>query len=637
VFAKTEGNPFYVEELVRHLDESGGTLDMAAVPASVRDTIARRLLRLPDEARRLLGVAAVAGAEFRLDTLAIAGGVSVDEADDALAPAVQAGVVHERTANVGSYAFSHALIQRVLRDGLGAARLARVHRRIGDALAETGGDDGDIARHLLAATADGSDPVPGVEAALRAAEQAVQRYTYDDAIAVLQHAVSTLAASSAREPRLACRAEIALAVALRSAGVYPERDPALESAWAHANEAEDPELLADVIVEGCASAAYPSATWLTRIEDVRERLDEDSRGRLMLTAVLCHVEALRPGDSARRLAEWAVARMHAFGPIERHTVLMHATQVLGASSPIERVVDLARGACDAAREAGSAAELVVALSVLRLAYLGAADLARSDEIANQYEELVQAVRIPRYMAGVEQRRAMRALLAGRFTEAEAHANQAYALQPNEEYFEGLAVQLFAICYEQGRLEEIRPAVEIWAAEFERPAWKIGLAALLAESGEPAAARAALSPFLAAGLPEVVPPDDLFFLCIAAAATVVAETGDAGHAETLYELLSPHASRVIVTAQGALCWGSIHRVLGPLAVLMEHLDRAAVHFETAMAVHERLGARPFLARDRLAFARVLRRTGGDRVRIAQLERTGLALARELGMHRLVDRY
>src|SRR5262249_48853427 len=61
VFARTEGNPFYVEELVRHLDESGGALDTEAVPESVRDTIARRLLRLPDQARRLLGIAAVAG------------------------------------------------------------------------------------------------------------------------------------------------------------------------------------------------------------------------------------------------------------------------------------------------------------------------------------------------------------------------------------------------------------------------------------------------------------------------------------------------------------------------------------------------------------------------------------------------
>jgi hypothetical protein len=50
----------------------------------------------------------------------------------------------------------------------------------------------------------------------------------------------------------------------------------------------------------------------------------------------------------------------------------------------------------------------------------------------------------------------------------------------------------------------------------------------------------------------------------------------------------------------------------------------------MAVHERLGARPFLARDRLAYAQMLRARGGDELRIDTLERTGRALARELGM-------
>jgi hypothetical protein len=116
-----------------------------------------------------------------------------------------------------------------------------------------------------------------------------------------------------------------------------------------------------------------------------------------------------------------------------------------------------------------------------------------------------------------------------------------------------------------------------------------------------------------------------------------QLGEPRYAADLYDLLAPHASRVIVTAQGALCWGSIHRFLGPLCALMSHPDRAAVHFEAAMAVHERLGARPFLARDRLAFATMIRDTGGDSARIEHLERTGLALARELGMRTLTARY
>ncbi len=172
LFAMTEGNPFFVEELVRHVAESGGALDADTLPESVRDTIARRLLRLPPEARRLLGVAAVAGSEFRLDVLARAAEFDIEAADDALGLAERAGVVREQTSRAGVYHFAHALIRTVLRDGLGAARRARVHRSVGEALASLDGDQSEVARNLLAAADDGSDVLPGIDAAFAAARRA---------------------------------------------------------------------------------------------------------------------------------------------------------------------------------------------------------------------------------------------------------------------------------------------------------------------------------------------------------------------------------------------------------------------------------------------------------------------------------
>ena len=174
-------------------------------------------------------------------------------------------------------------------------------------------------------------------------------------------------------------------------------------------------------------------------------------------------------------------------------------------------------------------------------------------------------------------------------------------------------------------------------QYDRPAWKFGYATLLAMQGEHDDARVVLVPMLDAGFEAIVPHDDLYFLCIAAAATTVVELGDAAYAAPLFDLLAPHASPVIVAGSGALCWGSMHRFLGPLAALLGNTERAIVHFEAAMAVHERLGARPFLARDRLAYAELLREVGGDSVRIENLQRTGLALARELGMREVIARY
>ncbi|MCZ7628875.1 MAG: hypothetical protein M5U19_07330 [Microthrixaceae bacterium] len=199
----TEGNPFYIEELVRHVVElGGGTADQAltSLPDSVRDTIARRLLRLPASTRRVLGVAAVAGRGFRLDVVAHAAGIDIDSADDALDPAVSAGIVSDHGQPTGELRVHPALIHAVSRDGLGAARRARVHRHFGHALEELGGDPGEIARHLLAAAEDGSDVTPGIEMALLAAGEAEQRYIYDDAIAVLEPAWAAAVSAMTCQP-----------------------------------------------------------------------------------------------------------------------------------------------------------------------------------------------------------------------------------------------------------------------------------------------------------------------------------------------------------------------------------------------------------------------------------------------------
>ena len=635
LYGMTDGNPFYVEELVRHVAESGGALADDSVPDSVRDTIARRLLRLPDQVRRVLGVAAVAGQEFRLDVLAIASEITIDDADDALLAAGHAGVVQESAARAGIFTFSHALIRTVLRDGLGGARQARVHRRLGDALIEVGGDPAEIARHLLAAASDGSDALPGIAYAREAAQLAIDRFTYDDATALFEAALRRVEVA---EPGsvLECELRLELGGALRLAGRYDDLETHYERAYAIAIALDDPVLIGTAILEAFTGTTLAPPDWARRAEVALERLPDDTPLWVLLTSLLAHYWSRLPGERGRDLAERALARVPMLEPAARSQVLEFTIPTIGAWSPVERMVDLARAKLDAAQAAKRPGEIVTAFSVLRRWYLAAGDLAKSDETARQYEDLVRTMRAPRFLAGVEQRRAMSALLAGRFTEAEAHAEEAVNLQPNVEFIEGLAVQLFAMRLEQGRLDEVREAVENWAAAPEtRAAWRIGLGALYAEIGELDGARSAVAPYIADRFASV-PHDELWFLALAAASVVALAVGDDEAASLVYELLAPQASRVIVAGEGAVCWGSIHRILAPLAAQLGHVERASTHYEAAMAVHERLGARPFLARDRLGYARLLRETGGDDVRIAHLARTGLAIANELGMRAVVDR-
>ena len=148
---ETEGNPFFIEEVVRHLRESDQelradvSLTEAGVPDGVREVTGRRLRRLCPESRQALQVAAVIGREFDFDVLEAVAPLS----DDALIAAMEEGVearVLREAGNVGRYAFTHALVRATLYDGLSQLRRARLHGRVGEAISRL--RSADIDPHL---------------------------------------------------------------------------------------------------------------------------------------------------------------------------------------------------------------------------------------------------------------------------------------------------------------------------------------------------------------------------------------------------------------------------------------------------------------------------------------------------------
>ena len=124
---ETDGNPFFVGELLRHLIETGlvyqeadgrwavsGDLRDQGLPVSVREVIGRRVGRLGDEAVRVLSIAAVIGREFDMTLLASASQRAEEATLDILDAAVAATVV----TNVSGerYSFTHALVEHALYD-----------------------------------------------------------------------------------------------------------------------------------------------------------------------------------------------------------------------------------------------------------------------------------------------------------------------------------------------------------------------------------------------------------------------------------------------------------------------------------------------------------------------------------------
>ncbi len=136
VFTGTEGNPFFLTELVNLLSDEGlltkDSLSELAVPAGVKEALGRRLNRLSPGTNELLQVAAVAGREFAYDTLRLLGG-DRDAVLHRLEEAVGARVIEEM-GQADHYRFTHALMQETILGELTATGRARLHGQVGEAL-----------------------------------------------------------------------------------------------------------------------------------------------------------------------------------------------------------------------------------------------------------------------------------------------------------------------------------------------------------------------------------------------------------------------------------------------------------------------------------------------------------------------
>lgn len=196
---ETDGNPFFVSEVLRNLVETGAigqnadgrweakeTLDVTDLPDSVREVIGARLRRLGRETGRILSVAAVIGRDFDLELLAAATNSTEDDVLDLLDAAAEASLVRELTDVAGRFSFAHALIQHTLYEALGPTRRALAHRVLAETLDSlvprgSGSRVFEIAHHWQLG-ARHSDAMTVVSASRRAAERAVELRAFDDAV-----------------------------------------------------------------------------------------------------------------------------------------------------------------------------------------------------------------------------------------------------------------------------------------------------------------------------------------------------------------------------------------------------------------------------------------------------------------------
>lgn len=186
----TGGNPFFLIEALRHVDESGGRWDPTTLPQGVREAVSRRLSRLPEETNAALATAAVVGSRF---DLALVERVVGHDLVDAFDESAKAGIVIEEPG--GRYRFNHAIVRQSLLAELASVRRMRLHQRIASTLeSEPGADDellAELAYHYFECAWAGN-AVKAADYCRRAADQAMARLAYEGAADLYDKAVHSL-------------------------------------------------------------------------------------------------------------------------------------------------------------------------------------------------------------------------------------------------------------------------------------------------------------------------------------------------------------------------------------------------------------------------------------------------------------
>lgn len=285
LYGWTRGNPFFIEETLKSLIESGQLherdgawlgweLDTLQLPRSIREAVIARANRLSPDARAVANLAAVIGTRATHEQL---GAVSALSASDLLAAIdeLRRQRVLEESADGESvaYDFTHPTLQDALYGELGRARTRLLHATVAEALETFYGaqalDHADeLAFHFSRADARGLAP-KAVKYLAAAGRNALAKYANREAASYLASALGLVeSAGPSDDPRTTSRLVEDLARARQRLGDYDTARTLLKRARADAAASGEPARLA-AIERRLGLAAY----WSGQYEEALERYD----------------------------------------------------------------------------------------------------------------------------------------------------------------------------------------------------------------------------------------------------------------------------------------------------------------------------------------------------------------------------
>ncbi len=600
LFSNTEGNPFFVQAMVRHAAEHGG----GEVPASIIDVLVDRVTRLGSDVRDVLDVASVAGRDFDATVVAAAAQLDLDVTVACLDVAVSAQIVKEDRERPGLFSFGHAIYRDALYGALGTTRTARLHRAIAE-VSRT--EAGEAARHWERALP--FDPEKAAAAYETAGEQALSAVAGDIAVDWYRKALDL----EPSDPRVRARLLTGLGNAQLQVG-YKDFRRTLLSASRLALECGDFDQLVRAVAAN--TARTPAATsvdseCVAMLEEALRLTTGDSHGRARMMAALALALAFN-SDLRRResLASDAIAMARRLrDPLTLLRVLILVPGAVDAPQTLQMRLQIGIEARDLARAMDDLGAEFTAVSYLACSVLEAGRPEEARDAVDTCDDIAHRLRQPHALWWTYGWRAADALVAGDLELAEEMARDAVEVGraagvPDAPM--GFASQTAEISRHRGDPLAMAPAFE--QAMKLAPgvaAIRAELALLYADAGRSDDARALLHREASNGFADVG-DDQLWMQTMACYADASATIADRAVAEDLLEILRPLRGRI---AHSALVdRGAVSLYTGMLAGLLGLDDEADEDFRSASAMHERMRADLLMSRTQIEWGRTLAARG-----------------------------
>ena len=656
VYGETEGNPFFVTEVVRVLVEDAepgqaiSAQRRTRVPETVREAVRWRVARLTPDCVFALTVASVIGRDFDVNLLARATGVPAPELLEALEEALRSQLLLPGE-EPGTFRFTHALVQETLYQESSTASRAKLHLAVGEALEESADRQApwaELARHFYAAIPFDM-PAKAANYSEKAGQAAMEQFAWQTAATHFEHALATLPLTGKSDPTRTCDLLLSLGEAQNrfgsGAGDVPEARSSFLEAFELAQELGDGERMARAAV-GYAGmnmvAVFGGPRQLELLEEAFVALDPvDSPLRVRVLARLAVDLWHRSSDNLDKVQELSDAAVSMAARLGDPTLVGYALWARHASGHRpdnleERVIDSARLASLAEQTADPLiATWGYLLQVCDCIEVG--DFFVAEQAMDWLRRFDERVRISYLAQRVAAFDAALSLLRGRYAEAESGIERARALwqssAPRQHQF-----QPFLLLRDLGRLSQMTEEIRLpdhlhpWrrAAQAHRMA-------LALEQGHIAEARADYETLVADDLGRVR-LDRHWFVTAAMLAEATVAFEDVERAKTLITLMEPYSDRIAIDGSLVVAHGPIALCLGRLATVLDRWDDARAWLDQALAISQRLGLQPYEARALLGQAELLaRRNGpGDLGASRNLADRAFETSSAIGMQGLIPR-